>query len=49
MPNLVFSPSFYMEMFLKCVWMSELECWGMVLRSPVFNPCGEVLMLRGVG
>ena len=38
-----------MAMFVKCVWMRELECWGMVLRSPLYSACGVVLMLRGVG
>ena len=49
-PNIVLGPSFCMAMFVKCVWMCELECcWGMVLRSPVYSACGVVLMLRGVG
>ena len=29
--------------------MCELECWGMMLRSPVHSACGVVLMLRGAG
>ena len=47
--NIVLEQSFCMAMFVKCVWMCELECWGMVLRSPVYSACGVVLMLRGVG
>ena len=42
-------PSVCMAMFVKCVSMCELECWGMVLRSPVYSGCAVVLMLRGVG
>ena len=42
-------PSFCMAMFVKCVWMCELECWEMVLRTPVYNALGVVLMLHGVG
>ena len=39
-----------MDKFVKCVWMCELECWWMVLRSPVYSACGVVLMLcRVVG
>ena len=38
-----------MAMFVKCVCMGKLECWGMVLISPVYSTCGVVLMLRGVG
>ena len=37
-----------MAMFVKCVWMCELECWGMVL-SPVYSACDLVLILCGVG
>ena len=29
--------SFCMAMFVKFVWMCELECWGMVLRSSVYS------------
>ena len=29
--------------------MCELECWGMVLRSPVHSACGVIFMQRGVG
>ena len=49
MPNIVLGPSFRMAIFLKCLWMCELECWWKVLRSPVYSACGVVLMLRGVG
>ena len=45
---IVLGPKFCMAKFVKCVWMCELECWGMVLRSPVYSACGVVLMLRGV-
>ena len=38
-----------MAMFVKCMWMCDLECWGMALRSPVYSVCGVVLILRGVG
>ena len=38
-----------MAKFVKCVCMCELECWGMVLRSPVYSACGVVVMLRRVG
>ena len=48
-PNIVLGPSFCMAKFVKCVWMCELESWGMVLRNPVYSACGVVLMLRGVG
>ena len=24
---------------VKCVWMCELECWGLMLRSPVYSAC----------
>ena len=34
-----------MAKFVKCVWMCELECLGMVLRSPVYCACRVVLML----
>ena len=37
-----------MAMFVKCVWMCEFECWGIVSRSPVFIAREVVLMLRGV-
>ena len=46
---MLLGPSFCMAKFVKCVWMCELECWGMVLRSPVYSACGVVLTLRGVG
>ena len=39
-PNIVLGLSFCMAMFVKCAWMCELECWGMVLRSPVYSACG---------
>ena len=29
-----------MAKFVKYVWMCELECWGMVLRIPVYSACG---------
>ena len=48
-PNIVLGPSFCMAKFVKCVRMCELECWGMVLRNPVYSACGVVLMLRGLG
>ena len=35
-PNIVLGLSFCMAMFMKWVWICELECW-MVLRSPVYR------------
>ena len=34
-----------MAMFVKCVRICELECLGMVLRSPVYSACGVVLIV----
>ena len=48
-PNIVLGPSFGMATFIKCMWMCERECWGIVLKSPVYSACGVVLMLREVG
>ena len=45
-PNIVLGPSFCMAISVS---MCEQECYGMVLRSPVYSACRVVLMLRGVG
>ena len=39
-PNIVLELNFCMAMFMKCMWMCELECWRIVLRSPVYSACG---------
>ena len=49
MPNIVLRQSFCVAMIMKSRWMCELQCWGIMLRSPVYSACGVVLMLRGVG
>ena len=36
--------SFCTAMSVKCLWMCELECYSMVLRSPVYSACGLILM-----
>ena len=47
--NALLGQSFCMAMSVKYMRMYELECWGMVLRSPVYSACGVVLMLHEVG